>query len=297
MLPDPDSLRCFLAAAHTLNFRAAAEQVSLTPAALSKRIQQLERTLGATLFQRTTRRVSLTDAGLALVPRAEQTLDAAAACVRAARGDEGPPPLELTLGTRHELGLSWLLPQLDALEQAFPHVTLHLYFGSGPDLELQVHAGQISCAISSRQTHDPKLETAQLHEEAYALVAKPSLLKKRPLRKATDARQHTLIDAQRSLPLFAYWRDAAPAHHTLDWGQVRILGTIGAIRSWVLQGRGVAVLPRYQVGPDLAKRRLVEVFPKVQPRSDHFRLLFRRDDPRRPLFLALAAELAQAPLR
>ena len=297
MLPDPDSLRCFLAAASTLNFRAAAQQVSLTPAALSKRIQQLERTLGATLFQRTTRRVSLTEAGLALIPRAESALAEAAACVRAARGEEGPPPLELTLGTRHELGLSWLLPQLDGLEQTFPHVTLNLYFGSGPDLELQVRAGEISCAISSRQTHDPKLESVQLHEERYVLCARPSLLKRRPLRRPEDAQAHTLIDAQRSLPLFAYWRDAAPADHALDWGAVRILGTIGAIRWWILKGRGVAVLPRYQVGDDLAKRRLVEAFPAIEPRSDHFRLLFRRDDPRRSLFLALAAELTQAPLK
>ena len=49
-------------------------------------------------------------------------------------------------------------------------------------------------------------------------------------------------------------------------------------------------------GDDLAKRRLVEAFPAIEPRSDHFRLLFRRDDPRRSLFLALAAEAGDKPI-
>ena len=76
----------------------------------------------------------------------------------AARGEEGPAPMELALGTRHELGLSWIVPMLGLLEREHPHLTLDLYFSSGPDLELRVRSGEIDCAVTSRRTTDPTLD-------------------------------------------------------------------------------------------------------------------------------------------
>src|SRR3954463_5446158 len=81
VLPSIDSLRCFEAAARLLNFRAAARAVALTPAALGQRIQKLEEQLGVSLFRRTTRSVTLTEAGLSLLPYAEQCLTTARECV------------------------------------------------------------------------------------------------------------------------------------------------------------------------------------------------------------------------
>src|SRR5688500_3165651 len=119
-LPSLDSLACFEAAARLLHFRGAARAVALTPAALGQRIRQLEEQLGVRLFHRTTRTVQLTEAGLALLPAARKALEAASECARAARGEVGPPPLELVLGTRLELGVSWISPQLGRLREAHP---------------------------------------------------------------------------------------------------------------------------------------------------------------------------------
>ena len=295
-LPDPDSLRCFLEAAERLNFRAAAQACFLTPAALSKRIAQLERQLGVQLFERTTRRVSLTEAGRALVPRAEAALAQLAECARAARGEGGPTPLELVIGTRHELGLSWLVPATTPLERALPHLRVHLYFSSGPDLELRLRAGEIDCAVSSRRNQDPALEALRLHREDYAFVAHPKLLEREPFERPEDAARHVLIDAHRTLPLFGYWRGASGGQ-PLGFGGVRIMGTIAAIRWLVLRRKGVAVLPRYQVRPDLARGRLVELFPEVEALADHFRLLFRAGDARRGVFEQVAGVLRELPLK
>src|SRR6185503_2312765 len=109
-LPPPDSLRCFVEAARLLSFRATGRAVGLTPAAVGQRIRQLEDQFGVKLFHRTTRTVVLTEAGLALLPYAERALTAGAECARAARGDLGPPAMDLILGTRHELGLSFVVP-------------------------------------------------------------------------------------------------------------------------------------------------------------------------------------------
>src|SRR5688572_6226174 len=113
-LPDLDSLRCFEAAAVTLNFRRAARAVALSPAAFSDRIRQLEDQVGEPLFQRNTRQVSLTVAGEKLLPQARRVIGEAQRCLE--RGDDSESPFELTIGTRFELGLSWLTGALGALE-------------------------------------------------------------------------------------------------------------------------------------------------------------------------------------
>ncbi len=296
-LPSIESLRCFDAAARMLRFRAAAKAVALTPAALGHRIRQLEDDLGVKLFERTTRTVRLTAAGLAVLPYARACLEAAASCGRAAKGEIGPAPIELLVGTRHELGISWLTPSLHAIEAQHPGLTVHLYFGSGPDLLLRVRTLEIDCAVTSSRLGDPSLEAIPLHEEHYAFVAAPKLLRQKPLRRAEDARAHTLIDASPELPLFGYWRDAAGGGDRLSFGHVLRMGTIGAIRELVLAGEGVAVLPVYLVRDDLRARKLVRVFPKVTPINDWFRLIYRRDDPRSSVYQALANTLLAIPLR
>ena len=95
-IPSLDSLRCFVEAARFLNFRSAAKAVALTPAALGQRIRQLEELMGHQLFHRTTRSVTLTEHGLALVPHAQHTLEAAQECVRAGRVSLSHLPLKLS---------------------------------------------------------------------------------------------------------------------------------------------------------------------------------------------------------
>lgn len=296
MLPSIDSLRCFQAAARLLNFRAAARSVALTPAALGQRIQKLEEQLGVTLFHRTTRSVALTEPGLALLPYAEQCLAAARDCVRAARGETGPPPMELVIGTRQELGLSWLSPQLDRLKAIHPSLEIHLYFGSGPDLLLRVRTMEIDCAVTSSRFTDPKLDSVRLHREGYVFVGSAALLKEHPLEREEHARAHTLLDAAADLPLFRYWRDAPGGGDRLRFARLVRLGSIEAIRLRVAAGAGVAVLPAYLVEREIATRKFRRIFPKVQALDDYFRLVFRADDPRRPFYDKLAASMLESPL-
>jgi len=296
ILPSLDSLRCFAEAARLLNFRKAAKKVGLTPAAFGARIRSLEHEMGAPLFQRTTRKVMLTSRGLALLPYARRCIEAAEDCVRAARGEKGAPKTELVLGTRHELGLSWVLPQLGALARDLPHVELHLYFGSGSDLLIRVRTAEVDCAITSARFADTLLDAISLHEERYVFVGARSLLARKPFTRVEHAKNHTLLDTSSELPLFSYFRDAHKGK-TYDFARVVRLGAIGAIRIRALEGAGVAVLPEYIIEDDLAKGRFVRILPSVAPRADYFRLVFRSDDPRRSLFEALASRLSKVPLR
>ena len=295
-LPSVESLRCFTAAAKFLNFRAASRAVALTPAAFGQRIKQLEDQLGAQLFVRTTRSVRLSTAGLALLPAAQRALISMEECTRAVNATGTLPPMDLVLGTRHELGLSWILPQIDRLKELFPTVEIHLYFGSGPDLVNRVRNMQIDCAVTSTRLADPKLEALRLHREDYVFVGSPALLAKNKFDDPEDAKNHTLIEISDDLALFRYWRDSAKGV-ALEFAKLGRFGTIEAIRQRILAGAGVGVIPKYLVQPDLDAKRLKIILPKIVALHDYFRLVVRADDARRSVFDALAKALAEEPLR
>lgn len=291
-----ESLRCFVHAARLLHFRAAAKVVALSPAALGQRIRQLEDQLGTPLFVRTTRSVALTAAGLRLLPYAEKALSAVDDCVQAAHGGIESAPTEIVLGTRHELGMSWVVPMLEHWREALPALTVHLYFGAASDLFHRVRGLSLDCAVTSARLVDPKLEEIALQPEHYVFVGQKKLLAHKPLRSASEAKDHVLLDINDELPLFRYWRDTPHGFDSLVFSRIVQLGTIAAIAHQVAHGHGVAVLPEYFVRADLKAGRLRRILPHVEPLSDSFRLAFRKDDPRRSLYARLAEVMKGVPL-
>lgn len=297
MLPDLDSLRCFAAAAECLNFRTAAGRVALSPAAFSDRVRRLEEQLEVPLFERTTRRVTLTEAGLRLLPHARACLALAERCAATARAVDVRAPFVLRVGTRYELGLSWLVPALADLRTARPERTLHLAFGEGDDLVGRLLRGDIDAVVTSARLVAPGLETAPLHPEGYVFVGAREALGRRPLRRAADAAAHALLDTRPDLPLFRYFRDARPADEEWRFAEVELLGTIAAVRHRALEGAGVAVLPRYFVADALEARVLVTLLPDTPLPQDWFRLVWLAGHPLTAALRALAVELASRPLR
>jgi DNA-binding transcriptional LysR family regulator len=271
-LPSIESLRCFYSAALHLNFRRAAAEVGLTPTAFGERIRGLEDALGGMLFARTTRRVELTTEGEALLPAAERALSQVEACVAAVRVP-GTVPVRLRVGTRFELGVSWLVSGLVELERRRPHLTLDTYFGSGEDIVDRLERGLVDCIVTSAPLARDAWHTEVLHPETYEFVGSARLLAERPFARVADARRHTLLDIDETLPLARYLLSVEPG---LAFAGARACGAGAAIVVRVLAGAGVAVLPTYMIRRELALGRLVRLLPRVQLLSDSFRLLYRK---------------------
>jgi DNA-binding transcriptional LysR family regulator len=290
---DLDSLRCFEVAATTLNFRAASARVYLSPAAFSDRLRRLEEELGVPLFERTTRKVTLSEAGRRLLPLARELLEGEARLKAVGKEPSKAAPFELFVGTRYELGVSWLCPALNELSRLRPERTVHLYNGDTPDLLQRLERGDVDAIVASMRLTSPNLTYAALHPEEDVFVsARPGLLRRE------HASAHTLVDVSRDLPLFRYFLDVLPDAEPWPFAKVEYLGGIGNIRRRLLDGeQRVAVLPKYFCREDLAKRRLVRLLPAVQLKSDSFRLVWRRDHPRQAEMLELAEALRARPLR
>lgn len=291
-LPPIDSLRCFVAAAEHLNFRRAASEVGLTPAALSQRIKQLEDQLGCVLFERSSRHVSMTPAGQALLERARPALAALRAC--AELGSVAPTQTRFVVGTRFELGISWLVPSLVALRSARPQWHVDLLFGSGSEVLARLEQGQADAIITSAPVAHTDWHAEVLHPEVYVMLAAPELLARVPFEQPEDSAAHVLLDIDGSLPLLRYAASVCPG---LAFADLWRCGTGAAVHELACAGLGVAVLPLHMVADDLARGRLRRVLPDVELLTDSFRLIYRRSSPLAATLGQLAAWLREQPLR
>jgi DNA-binding transcriptional LysR family regulator len=133
--------------------------------------------------------------------------------------------------------------------------------------------------------------------EEYVLTGSAALLRRTAFRGVQDAPRHTLLELSDDLPLSRYFLDQVGGTAAWRFGTIEYLGTIGAIRLRMLQGRGIAVLPRYFVAGDIDGGTLRSLLPRIALQSDTFRLVWRKGHPASEALQRLAAELGRLPLR
>src|SRR5476649_1035714 len=123
-LPPLNALRAFEAAARHLNFSRAADELSVTPGAVSQQIQHLEDYVGVSLFKRTPKGLLLTDAAQMALPALREAFDrlAEAASLLTAAVDGR----RLTLTAPPSFAAKWLVPRLKRFEEAYPQIDVWL---------------------------------------------------------------------------------------------------------------------------------------------------------------------------
>ncbi|MEU8393966.1 LysR family transcriptional regulator [Nonomuraea sp. NPDC048892] len=193
-------LRYFVAVAEELHFGRAAERLGMAQPPLSRAIRELERQLGVTLMERTTRRVTLTPAGETLLRDARTALDAVAAAARRARNAGRPEPaLRLALKADYDGGL---LPQIMAAYQQEPAaLPVRLVLGGRAEQEPALRDGRADLALLVRPFDERDLDVEPLLTESRLLAVAAN----DPLAAHTSLRVADL--AGRVLP------DGAPADH------------------------------------------------------------------------------------
>ncbi|MFT7670158.1 MAG: LysR family glycine cleavage system transcriptional activator [Planctomycetota bacterium] len=295
--PDPESLRCFVAVAVHLNFRAAANSVHLSAAALGQRIARLEEVFGVRLFERTTRRVMLTQAGARMLPVVKSLLEQIADLQSIAQEVDGSGPFELVIGTRFELGLSWIVPSLSKLKEARPERSLHLSFGDSGDMLARLEQGIVDASVTSARAIPAGMRFEALHPEEYCLVVATELAQAPGFDPSTSPQDLPLLDLSSDLPLFRYYLDAHDEVDPWSFPRIEYLGTIAAVLYRVLEGAGVAVLPQYFANEKLEAGCLTALGTDLALGKEAFRLVWHEGHPFETEIKQLAAELRALPLR
>lgn len=234
----------------------AARDLGLAPAMVSKRIKKLEERLGARLFQRTTRQISLTEAGEGFYERVLAILATVEEAESFVSGKAGDVAGRIKLSAPTSFGRMHVAPHLKTFFTRYPKISVHLILsddyqdivGEGYDLALRI--GKLG---------DSTLVARRLAPVTRILCAAPSYLAERGIPKtASDLADHACI----------------PAHNRADWHLVGPEGPVTVkpegplatnssevIREAVLSGLGIALRSTWDIGPALSDGRLVRVLP------------------------------------
>jgi DNA-binding transcriptional LysR family regulator len=144
---DTQLLSAFLAVAETSSFSVPAERLHVTQPAISKRIAALEEQLGARLFDRIGRHVSLTESGRRLLPRAQRILRDIEDTERVIRDLSGSVSGPLAIATSHHIGLHRLPPVLREFSRRHPEVRLEIEFMDSEKAHDAVAQGNLEFAV------------------------------------------------------------------------------------------------------------------------------------------------------
>ncbi|WP_114853253.1 LysR family transcriptional regulator [Brachybacterium sp. YJGR34] len=184
-----------VALADEQQFTRAAAVCRVSQSGLSAAIRSLEDELGTPLFTRTTRRVDLTDAGLALLPFARASLAQAAAgrdaVVRATASLSG----RLHVGAEQCLGVVDVPPLLERFHRRYPLVDIHFTQAGSHDLVTQIHAGALDVAFVATTEHLSTVHSRELGRRPVVLLAPPGHpLAAGPTVEWAELRDHEFID-------------------------------------------------------------------------------------------------------
>lgn len=296
-LPPLRALHAFEAAARHHSFVAAANELGVTPTAISHQIRQLEETCGTKLFQRRPRPLLLTGAGARLYPALRNGFDALASAMALLREEDVQAPLRVT--SPSAFAGKWLVPQLAKWREDNPTIPLEII---GTDAVLDVRAGDADVAIRYARKPPVDFLAHEVFRDAYFPVCSPRLLERHgPIARAADLLrlpliQYDWINNDPETPTWQRWFDVArtidpdfkPLDKALDksW-DLSFREELHAIDA-VVGGQGVAICGDIVVSNELKSGLLVKAHPLSLP-GYGFYLVSMPQHPRAPVIEAFSA--------
>lgn len=260
-MSDLSRLRMFITVAEAGSFTAAADRLAMTKSALSQGVAALERELGVQLLQRSTRRLSVTQAGEALLKDGRALLAQSQQVFERARTRQGELSGLLRI-TSAEIGVSFVAPLL--AEYLALHPQMRVEYVPSDALVNLVHEG-FDLSLRTTGARDSSLRATGLAELPIWLAASPAYLEAHGTpRRLQDLARHEWIAFSQlsspwSLPVRAGGRTIAMRLH----GRISVT-TTSAGRALALAGVGIVGAPAYVLQPDVAAGSLVRVLPNAR---------------------------------
>ncbi len=287
-------LRYFLAVARHAHFTRAAEELAIAQPALSQQIAQLEDRLGVLLFDRSSRRIRLTDAGSSLLPKAERILAEVAAAVEQMTEFAGGLRGRVVLGTNQSLSEFTLPKLLGRFHTEHPLIEIALREGMASEMLAGLRDGSFDLAFgdmgSAERLED--LHVEPLYEDELTIAVAPShRLAKRERIDLNELRGENFIVFKPGSALRTALFDQARACRFTPQVAFESADTL-TVRTLVSEGLGITLFPRITLGPG-PPIRMIALGPPALTRT--ISLVYRNSPagPAAATFLAYARDYLQ----
>ncbi|TAM05323.1 MAG: LysR family transcriptional regulator [Paraburkholderia sp.] len=264
LLPD---LATFAQVVESGNFSSAARPLGTTPSTISRQVQRLERALGTRLFERSTRRIRLTESGMQVYRHCREMMDAASGAVDAASQLTAQPRGRVSISAPISLAKSLIHPKIPGFLRAYQEVEVQVVFD---DRDIDPVRDHIDLVVRPTPTPPQGLVARQLGTVRWLPCAAPGYLRARGTPVVPDElAQHDCL-CLGDTPDDNQWTFRQGNHsQTIEVRGRYIANDVSARREAALDDWGVASLPEFAVGDDLRAGRLVQVLPEwlFEPRA------------------------------
>jgi DNA-binding transcriptional LysR family regulator len=288
-MPYIESIKVFVRVVELGSITSGGRDQRLTPAVASKRIKELERRLGVRLFNRSTRKLTPTEAGRVFYERAKAVIAALEDAEAKVAGVAGRPRGVVGVTAPLGAGRRIIAPLIPGFVEAHPEVEIRLRLS---DRRVDILEDGLDVAFFIGAPAESALKLRPIADCPRVLCASRAYL----ARQGVPERPQDLLDGRHNCLLLRYprspeyfWTIAGPegpvklevsGRYDADDGDV--------LTDWALAGRGIANRPRFAVAAHLASGALVEVLPDTPPVASSFGCLYphrKLQDPKVRLFL------------
>jgi len=256
-------LTLFAAVARAGGFRAAARTLGLSPSAVSHSVASLEERLGVRLLNRSTRSLSLTDAGRRLLDRAEPALAEIAEGMRDAREADGAPSGRVRITTPPSAAYMLLSPHLGAFATAYPSISLDIVV---EDRFVDIVAERFDIGLRLGESLQPDMIAVRIGPpQRFTIVAAPEYLARHGRPATLEAlADHRCIQRRFTGGNVYAWEV------TRDGAEITLSDMVAAmtanddrlVHEAVSRGAGIGFLYQSRIADDVAAGRLIELFPE-----------------------------------
>jgi LysR family glycine cleavage system transcriptional activator len=264
-LPPLGALRAFEATARHMSFTKAAEELHVTPAAISHQVHALEQDFGVRLFDRLSRAIELTPSAQVLLPGLSEAFAGIRGAVARLRGHNDTGTLTVTASP--SFAAKWLVLRLHRFQERCAEVDVRI---SATDEVVDLGKGGFDIAIRYGAGHYPGLDVELLFTNEVFPACSPQLLAAgSPLRTPDDLRRHALIHDQAVerdplVPTWPMWLKAAGVKDTPATGGLSFNNMHLALDA-AIAGHGVVLAYSTIAAADIAAGRLVRLFSLALP--------------------------------
>jgi len=266
---DLSALQTFVDVVRQGSFAAVARDRQLDPSSISRAIAGLEEELGIRLFQRTTRQLSLTEAGKTYFEQIKPLLQEMQQAIAIATDVSGQPKGTLRVTASVSFGLKCIVPLLPKFSSLYPDLTIDLLLN---DVVVDLLAERIDLAVRLGLLADSTLIAQQLMQTHYAVCASPEYLKRSgQLEKPIDVECHHCL----LFPLAGFrsrwiFRDGKGEISEVSVQGRTLISSAIALQQCAIAGMGLALLPHWLVDDDLQAGKLINVFPDYEVTATDF---------------------------
>ncbi len=283
-LPFLNGVRAFEAAARTGSFARAADELHVTPAAISRLVHLLEERLGAELFERKANRLAPTAAGRIYQAGLTPLFDALANLTAQVSAMAGARVL--TVGVGPTFAIRWLIPRLADFQKVAPEIEVRFATGG----VAAPFSDDWTCGITLGDGDWPGLESERLFAADLTPVCAPQLARR--LKQPDDLKSATLLRVTHAREDWPRWLKAAGLSKLSAKGPE--FQYYGHALQAALDGLGVAMGISPYIEDDLRAGRLAAPFRLSVPKGMHWYLVYREARAREPGFAAFRKWMIEA---